>query len=194
MKYLFFFLWIITAACNNSSYTTETVKENLPVQNEEAEKELLMELIKKETECFFKRDYNCWQSYYAQTDYAFQAWNNENGTFEAMYGWQEVNNHAREYLKDNPVEKREDKMGEEHSVKQKVSSHPDVIRKNIKVKFFTDKLAYLIWDQYNSDNNIQKYYHSKDSRIMEKINGEWKIVNVTSYWDYRNPIPASNLK
>lgn len=194
MKYLFFPLWIITAACNNRSYTTETVKENLPVQNEEAEKKLMMEVIKKETECFFKRDYDCWQSYYAKTDYAFQAWNNENGTFDAMYGWQEVSSHAREYLNNNTVKKQEDKMGEEHSAKEKVSSHPDVIRKNIKVKFFTDKLAYLVWDQYNSDNTRSKYYYSKESRIMEKINGEWMIVNVTAFWDYRNPLLPDSLQ
>jgi hypothetical protein len=28
---------------------------------------------------------------------------------------------------------------------------------------------------------------------MEKVNGEWKIVNISAFWDYKNVIPADSL-
>ena len=193
MRFTFILFLLFTLACN-SKKSNEKQESNLGF-NEDKEKAEMLKVIEKETDCFFKRDYDCWQACYAQTEYAFQAWNNENGTFNARYGWDEVSRYAKEYLKNNPVQERKDKMGEEHTAKVSASSHPDVVRKNINAKFFSEKLAYLIWDQYNSDAfHSQKYYYSKDSRIMEKINGDWKIVNVTSYWDYRNPVLSDSLK
>ena len=61
------------------------------------------------------------------------------------------------------------------------------------VKFFLESLAYLVWDQYNSDKDSKTFLLSKDQRIMEKINGKWKIANVSSYWDYKNVIPADSI-
>lgn len=29
---------------------------------------------------------------------------------------------------------------------------------------------------------------------MEKMGGEWKIVSVTAFWDYKNLIAADSLK
>jgi len=52
----------------------------------------------------------------------------------------------------------------------------------------------MLWDQYNIDKDLKKYFHSKDTRIMEKIDGKWKIVNVTAFWDYKNPIPVESFK
>ena len=39
------------------------------------------------------------------------------------------------------------------------------------------------------DKAPMNYTHSKDLRIMEKQNGEWKIVTVAALWDYKNIIP-----
>lgn len=61
------------------------------------------------------------------------------------------------------------------------------------VKFFSETVAYLAWDQYNSDKDSTTFLHSKDQRIMEKVNGKWKIANVSSYWDYKNVIPADSI-
>ncbi len=192
MNYAVLITAILILSCSNPSVKEER-NTNDAVLDEQKEQAAIIKVIEKETECFFQRDYNCWQSCFAQTDYAFQAWNNENGTFDAFSGWEAVNNHAAIYLKNNPVTNNKD-MGQEYSAKETRSSHPKVIRKNMKTKFFSDKLAYLVWDQYNSDTFSQRFTWSKDSRLMEKIDGEWKIVNVTSYWDFKNPIPADSLQ
>ncbi|MBP6687740.1 MAG: hypothetical protein KA160_07760, partial [Lacibacter sp.] len=129
-----------------------------------------------------KRDYESWKKYFAQTDYAFQAWNNGDGTADVKRGWEEVDKGIGDYIKANPL-----KTGE-------TASHPKVERKNMKIHFFSPQLAYLAWDQYNSDGDMKIFTLSKDSRLMEKEDGEWKIVNVTSYWDYKNTITADSLK
>ena len=126
-------------------------------------------------------DYNCWKENYAQTDYAFQAWSNADGTFDAKVGWKEINEKSGKYIQDNPVPPGG-------------SSHPKVERRNMKIKFYGENVAYMIWDQYNIDKDLKKYYHSKDTRIMEKMDGKWKIVNVTAFWDYKNLIPVDSLK
>jgi hypothetical protein len=61
-------------------------------------------------------------------------------------------------------------------------------------KFFSSELAFVTWDQYNSDSEIKTYRLSKETRIMEKEDGLWKIANMTAFWDYKNLIPVESLK
>lgn len=144
--------------------------------NMEKEKKAIYATIENETKSFFDRDYESWKSNYAQTDYAFQAWSNRDGTFDSNVGWDDINNQIGKYITDNPEK-----------------SHPKVERKNIKYKFYGDDVAYLTWDQFNSDRGEKNFHHSKEVRLMEKVNGQWKIVCVSAFWDYKNLIPASKL-
>jgi hypothetical protein len=41
---------------------------------------------------------------------------------------------------------------------------------------------------------MNAYTRSLETRLMEKIGSSWKIVNVTSYWDYVNLVPIDSLK
>jgi hypothetical protein len=178
MKKMNLFLAVLIAfACSQPAQKNSTANQPF---NEVAEKSAIMETIVNETESFYKRDYEGWKKNFAQTDYAFQAWSNADGTFDAKTGWDEVDKKIGAYIKANPVEAGK-------------SSYPRVERKNMVIKFFSEKLAYLVWDQYNSDKDGLTFLLSKDQRIMEKIDGEWKIVNVSSYWDYQNVIPADSV-
>jgi len=149
--------------------------------DQNSETETLVAVIDNETSCFFARDYECWKAHYAHVDYAFQGWNRMDGTFDAKVGWPEIDKSAGKYIKNNPVPAGG-------------SSHPKVERRNMKVKFFTETLAYLTWDQYNSNPEMHRYTHSLETRLMEKMGTTWKIVNVTSYWDYVNLMPLDSLK
>ncbi len=162
--------------------------------NDKKEQEAILEVIDAETTCFFERDYECWKQYFVHADYAFQAWNNTDGSIDTKSGWKEVDEKIRGYIMPAGEKKAKPKsMGQESSVKAKVSSHPKVVRKNMLFKFFTAELVYMMWDQYNSDPDKMRFTFSKECRIMEKINGEWKIANVTSYWDFRREIPLDSL-
>lgn len=170
----------IMISCKQESSTPLPVAGE-PTFDQTAELDAIVSVIENETSCFFHRDFECWKAHFAHVDYAFQAWNNADGSFNAKVGWIELNKQAEEYIKANPVPPGG-------------SSHPKVERKNMQVKFFNGTLAFLSWDQYNSNPEMNSYTHSLDTRIMEKIAGVWKIVNVTSYWDHANPLPIDSLK
>ncbi len=170
------FLW--SCQTNNPKTTDSASAEKV---DETKEMEAIMKTIEKETSCFYQRDFECWQNCFVHAGHAFQAWNNADGSFDAETGWEAIAERSKNYMKNNPVP-------------EGGSSHPKVERKNMIVKFYGPNTAYLIWDQYNSSPDVKTYTHSKDTRIMEKIDGEWKIVHVTGLWDYKNTIPADSLK
>lgn len=149
--------------------------------DEEKEKIAILATLTAETEYFFKRDYEGVKKYFVHSDYAFHAWNNADGTFAATVGWPAIDEKYRNYIRQNPVPAGS-------------SSHPKVERHNMVWKFYNSDVAFLIWDQYNSDQSSKMYNHSKETRLMEKQNGIWKIVNMTALWDYKNVITADSLK
>ncbi|GGG81877.1 hypothetical protein GCM10007415_13270 [Parapedobacter pyrenivorans] len=167
-----FLIGLFFAACN----------ANNPHEKSEAalqqEKDAVLATIEKETEAFFARDYDNWKSTYVQEDYAFQAWSNRDGTFDSSVGWENIDNTVGKYIHDNP---------------EPVSSHPIVERKNITFKFYDENVAYLTWDQFNSDREGEVFFHSKEVRLMEKIDGVWKIVCVSAFWDFKNLISVDKL-
>lgn len=167
--------------CVSCKPASDKLPEEKSSFNEAAEKEAILAAIEGETSSFYKRDYDAWKKYFIQKEYAFQGWNNGDGSFDASVGWANIDSRIGQYIQNNPV-----KQGE--------TSHPKVERKNMAVHFFSDKLAYLVWDQYNSDSAMKKFTLSKDQRIMEKEDGQWKIVNVSAFWDYKTKIDADSLK
>lgn len=148
--------------------------------DKEAEQHAIMNTLENETRCFFARDYACWQSYFIHEEYAFQAWTNADGSFSAGVGWKAIDSTAGQWIRDNPV-------GEAGS------SHPVVKRRDMKFHFFSPTLAFLTWDQYNADPTISWYIRSKETRLMEKVQADWKIVNVTALWDASKKIPIDSI-
>lgn len=176
MKTLTFLLGFLLLFCSCEKKADD--QQGLTGESLDKEKAAIKQVIEDETESFFARNYNKWKSSYAQTDYAFQAWSNNDGTFDSNVGWEDINKQIGRYISDNP---------------EPVSSHPKVERKNMLFKFYGDNVAYLTWDQFNSDQDMKNFHHSKEVRLMEKIGGQWKIVCVSAFWDYKNLIPASKL-
>ncbi|MGV3763033.1 hypothetical protein [Parapedobacter sp.] len=163
---------LFLAACdaNNAAERSEAALQQ--------EKDAVLATIEKETAAFFARDYDNWKSTYVQEEYAFQAWSNRDGTFDSSVGWENIDNTVGKYIHENP---------------EPVSSHPIVERKNITFKFYGDDVAYLTWDQFNSDRKGEVFFHSKEVRLMEKIDGTWKIVCVSAFWDFKNLISVDKL-
>ena len=170
---IFIFAALFFMACGASD-SAEKAEEAI-----EKEKDAILATIEQETEAFFARDYDSWKAHYVQEDYAFQAWSNRDGTFDSSVGWDNIDNSVGRYIHDNP---------------EPVSSHPIVERKNIKFKFYGEDVAYLTWDQFNSDRENKLFFHSKEVRLMEKIGGEWKIACVSAFWDFKNLIPVEKLQ
>ena len=171
---------LFLVSCQGSPSSTGGVNAiaDLDQENEVA---MIMEVIEKETSCFFARDYDCWKETWVNEDYAFQAWSNSDGTYDAKVGWHEVDRRIGNYIKDHPLEEGGSFV------------HPDVERLNLRTKFYGDKVAYLTWEQYNSNQEETSYQISQEVRLMEKVDGEWKIVTVAAFWDYLNPVGAGTF-
>lgn len=173
-------IFVTFYACQSPADTSDKGVEAAVEFDEAKEKAAILSAIEQETKCFFERDYECWKEYWIQEDYAFQAWNNADGTFDAAVGWDKIHDQGKSYIDNVPEGKTK-------------TSHPIVKRGDIQFKFYGDNLAYLIWQQYNSDRKNEYYSVSQETRLMEKQDGKWKIVNVTAFWDMVNKIPFAEL-
>lgn len=175
-KILFAFtVTLLFTACKADSPAPLMTKSSQSLDKKTALEDI-MKTIERETSCFFKRDFECWKNCYVDEAYAMQAWNNEDGTFDATVGYDTIAKHTQDYFAKYPLEKNQ------------TASHPEVLRKNFTTKFYTDSLCYMIWDQYNKTERVNGYIYSKEIRLMEKRGADWKIVNVAAFWDYKNVI------
>ena len=167
-------------SCNQKQETAQSMSS--PIFDEEAEVKAIMAVIKNETKCFFDGNYECWASNWSHADYAMQAWNNSNGTSDAAVGWEAINKQGKGWIETYY------KNGEN-------IIHPDFIATKLKVKFFGNEAAYLMWTQYNADQDKKFYRVSQETRVIEKESDGWKIVNVSAFWEVspkvvRDSIPA----
>lgn len=170
----------LVCSCNLSKDNTQPEIEKKTL-DEATETEAIMKVIDGETECFFKGDYECWTKYWSHEKYAFQGWNNNDGTADAAIGWDKINSQGKDWIE------KYYKNGEN-------VIHPIVRREKPLVKFFNNKSAYLIWKQYNADKEKTNFRISQEIRIMEKNEDGWKIVNVSAFWDTEYKIPFDSLK
>ena len=178
--YLMLTIWVtFICACNPSSDNRQPEIKTL--LNEVAETEAIMKVIDGETDCFFKGDYECWIKYWSHKEYAFQGWNNSDGTADAAIGWDKINSQGKDWI-------------EKYYKNGKNVIHPIVRKEKPLVTFFNNKSAYLIWKQYNADKEKTIFRTSQETRIMEKNEEGWKIVNVSAFWDTQSKIPFDSLQ
>jgi hypothetical protein len=184
MRRLLFLLPLLSFLCFLSCQDTKATPGELTVNtsfDEETELAAIMKVIENETACFFARDYDCWKDNWINEDYAFQAWSNPDGTYDAKVGWSEVDRRIGNYIKDNA------------STLGGTQGHPKVERLNLRKRFYGDKVAHLTWEQYNSDEDEKTFQISQEVRLMEKVDGHWKIVTVAAFWDYVNKVQAGTF-
>ncbi len=148
--------------------------------NEDKEKAAIKEVIIKETESFFNRDYDQWEKYWIKKEYSFRAGNGPDSTY-AMYGWENISNHIKNYDQDT----YKDKEG---------SKYTSPKRENFTIRFNSEHSAYAKWDQYNRLTTQDIYYKSEESRLLEKEGDKWKIVNVLAFWDRSKPVDSLTVQ
>ncbi|RYG02378.1 MAG: hypothetical protein EOO02_10695 [Chitinophagaceae bacterium] len=171
------------AACNTAPETKPS-EQGLPEKpkfDEATETAAIMKVIDGETDCFFKGDYDCWAKHWSHESYAFQAWNNSDGTADAAVGWDKINAQGKGWI-------------EKYYKNGKNVIHPDFKRGKPMVKFYNENAAYLIWKQYNADKEKKFYRTSQETRLMEKDNEGWKIVSVAAFWDTQKKIATDSLR
>jgi len=179
---LIILLFIFFGSCEESKISISNeikLEVSKPEIDKDKELQLIMDVIASETACLYKRDYNCWKAYWVQDKSASHSYNKGDGTYNTLIGWDKINEEIRTLMVNEPV-------------KDKKSLYPIVKRKNVQVKFLGDKVAYLFWEQYQSDGKLPLYKKSQEIRVVEKIKGTWKLVNLSTFWDYKNKVLFEN--
>lgn len=181
MKYFITILISTLLFSCQSQADKKPISAPAPGFDEAVETAAIMQVIENETSCFFAGNYECWARNWSHEPYAMQAWNNDDGSMDAAIGWEKINAQGKNWI-------------EKYYKNGKEVIHPVVKKEKAQIKFFNERTAYLIWKQYNADKENKYYKLSQETRIMEKSDDGWKIVNVTAFWNSNKKIPVDSLK
>ncbi|GAB2527169.1 hypothetical protein [Spirosoma aerophilum] len=126
----------------------------------QADNDAIKRVLRSETEGFFKRDKAEWSNAWAHTPYIHFAANLYGGDFMLIKGWDNLEKQFASQFRSSKV-----------SDKVTVQNANYTIHQN-------GNMAFVAYDQTLVDSHGKT--ESKESRTLEKINGQWKIINVTA--------------
>lgn len=132
----------------------------------QADDEAIKRVLRSETEGFFKRDKAEWSNAWAHTPYIHFAANLYGGDFMLVKGWNNLEKQFASQFKSSKV-----------SDKVTVQNGNYTIHQN-------GNMAFVAYDQTLIDSHGKT--ESKESRTLEKLNGQWKIINVTALTNLKN--------
>jgi hypothetical protein len=131
-----------------------------------ADEEAIKKVLLAETDFFFARDYQGWESTFADAPGAIQIWNNSDGSYTHAIGFQTISKNVRAFMQSHP--------------------EPDttpLFRDNFAFQHFGNA-ALVTFDKYMGDR--EKAKPIKEIRVVEKREGKWKIVCVAAFVNYLN--------
>ena len=148
----------IGALC--SACTTPDAK--LPKLDVEKEKAAIKAVIANETTSYYKQDYDAWRSNYLQTP-----------DFRKFGYWEGYDAKVVSYIGFDALAAAKKQQFDKNETLWQGSTEE---RKNENIRI-TDSMAWYTFDQYSYDKDSKKFLgKSLETRVLEKINGEWKIA------------------
>lgn len=158
---LFAIALITTFSCQQKVNDTET-SEAIDIEKEKA---AIMKVIEGESAAFWNKDFDAWASYWVHEPYIRTMGWWEDGGVTVVEGWDARAERSRKNMETSP---------------EANPTATRVRRENINIRIYQD-VAWLTFDQYGEDtgdNLMDMPGLSRETRIMEKHNGEWKIAYV----------------
>ncbi len=140
----------------------------------EAEKAAILEVIAAESAAFWDKDYDAWASHWVHAPYVRTMGWWQDGGVTVVEGWDERSTRTRDHMEASP---------------EPNPTASNVRRENINLRVFED-VAWLTFDQYGEDTGdalMDMPGRSRETRIMEKVDGQWKIAYVG--WLLEGPQP-----
>lgn len=152
---IYLLLFLVGATCLNLSAQDKKGKPHDGAKgNDEA---AIKAIIEKETKAFFEIDQKTWASLWVHEPYAF--WSFADTTdVNSFSGWNDINKGFSNYFKTSKPSSANIKRDWHH----------------IKIH---GNMAYIRFTQQVSDDTNRP--PQAEVRVMEKVNGEWKIVCVS---------------
>ena len=132
----------------------------------QAEYEAIKRVLRSETEGFFKRDKAVWSNAWAHAPYIYFAANLYGGDFMLIEGWDKLEKQFASQFKSSKISDNVTVQNAGYTIHQ------------------NGNMAFVAYDQTLIDSHGKTT--SKESRVVEKINGQWKIINVTALTNLKN--------
>ena len=166
MKLIPFYISLVLSILLFSCANTEKAKDStVRTVDHEKERQAILAVIEGESAAFWNKDYEKWSYYWVQEPYIRTMGWWKDGGVTVVEGW----NQRAERSKGNFT-----KSPEANPTATRVR------RENINMRIYPD-VAWLTFDQYGEDTGdklMDMPGLSRETRIMEKHNGEWKIAYV----------------
>lgn len=120
------------------------------------EKEAILKVLNDETEAAFQRDYEAWQDKWVHETYVCKTYLNfADSTFSESLGWTAVAGFVKQFLTDHP------------------DPEPSpALLNDIEVRLYSTG-AFVTFQQMDQLRGLKR-----ETRLMEKIDGEWKIAGM----------------
>jgi len=123
----------------------------------------ILQLIETESKAFWDKDYDKWAACWAHEPYnRTMGWWKDGGV-TVVKGWEERGPRTKQHMEQFPE-----------------PNPQNVRRENINIRIFQDA-AWVTFDQYGKDTGepaMDMPGLSRETRFLEKHNGQWKIVYV----------------
>ncbi|GAB4019665.1 hypothetical protein GCM10028808_58070 [Spirosoma migulaei] len=132
----------------------------------QADNDAIKRVLLNETEGFFTRDKARWSNAWAHTPYVNFAANLYGGDFRLIKGWSDLEKQFASQFKSSKV-----------TDKVMVQNANYTIHQN-------GNMAFVSYDQTLVDSHGKTT--SKETRVVEKLNGQWKIINVIALTNLQN--------
>ena len=134
------------------AFSTFTRQQNL---DREVTEQAIEQLLEEETRYFYVRDFEKWADCWSHQDDVFFSFSSKE-SFVVKKGWEEVSEHIRNYMRDNP---------DPHL--------PPIDRSNF-VFHLQGDLAWVYFDNVEGGETSGRH-----QRVLRKENGKWKMINMT---------------
>ena len=146
---------LITMSCKeDKKYGTEKIVNQ--ETNVEKEKEAILETLNNETKAAFQRDYEAWTEKWVHDPNITKTYIDfPESTFSESVGWNEISQFVKTFIEEHP--------------------EPEPIPKlldKIDVRLYGNGA----WVTYMLQDSLRG--RKRETRLMEKVNGEWKIAGM----------------
>ncbi|QMW00657.1 hypothetical protein [Spirosoma foliorum] len=132
----------------------------------QADNDAIKRVLFNETEGFFTRDKARWANAWAHTPYVNFAANLYGGDFRLIKGWNDLEKQFASQFKSSKVLDKVMVQNTNYTIHQ------------------NGNMAFVSYDQTLVDSHGKTT--SKETRVVEKLSGEWKIINVIALTNLQN--------
>ena len=133
--------------------------------DQQSEIEAILKVIVGESTAFWNKDFEAWAQYWVHAPYIRSMGWYPAGGVSYVAGWDTLSTHTREHLAKDPIPN---------------PNAAKVRRENFNIRISGDS-AWVTFDQYGEETgqpNFDMPGRSRETRILEKQDGQWKFVYV----------------